>query len=239
MSEKTHGLLIKFVEKQFTESTLKGNFYFSQSGQFIDLEKKQFDKGIGDSKEGAWSEYMNEDTRMVVEIKGERFPLQVKSGVFNRKNENLRLVPICCFTFLSLENDLNEDGRIKKSVIDSLIEQFGDRDMLLLDPAKFLERLDKGIENHGYNFKRDMIEYYDDKAQNHPIPFDEYEKYPVPALFYKRKYFEFQREYRVIIEKAVGENLLLNIGDISDIVTVLDISQLNDLKIEIKDENDQ
>lgn len=230
-------LLLKFVDPQFTESTLDGGFYFCRTGYFIDLEKQQKEKGIGDSKEGSWSKYMNEDSVFVIETdNGERFPLKVKSGAFFTHYEGIRNVPMCCFTFLSLENDFyeeNDNWKIKHHVIESLKEQFKDRDALLFNPPELLERVKKFCEEKGFPMKGNIVQYYDERQEPHPVSEQDFNMNPTKSLFFKRKFFEFQKEYKIILPDIFEEDFILNSGDVRDITMKMDIENLKNLSLKV------
>lgn len=230
-------LLLKFVNSQFTESTLDGQIYFCRSGYFIDLEKQQKEKGIGDSKEGSWSEYINKDSVFFIETEnGERFPLKVKSGTFFTHYEGIRNVPMCCFTLLSLENDFYEENgswKIKHHVFENLKEQFKDRDALLFNLPKLLERVKKSCEEKELPMKGNIVQYYDERQELHPVLEQDFNKNPTKALFYKRKFFEFQKEYRIILPDIFEEDFILNLGDIRDITMKMNIEKLKSLSLKV------
>ncbi|MEH7255800.1 hypothetical protein V7111_27205, partial [Neobacillus niacini] len=75
--------LMKFVESQFVDSTLDGKFFFSRNRQFIELEEQQFDKGIGDKREGVWSKVLNPETEemFIILEDGKELPLNFERGV--------------------------------------------------------------------------------------------------------------------------------------------------------------
>ena len=67
MFDFNQDFLVKFVEPEFTESTLDGQLFFKRNGYFINLEKEYLNKGIGDKREGSWTIPLNPEThRMVV-----------------------------------------------------------------------------------------------------------------------------------------------------------------------------
>jgi hypothetical protein len=228
------GVLLKFVDKQYIDSTLDGNFYFSLSGKFIDLEKKQLDKGIGDSKEGAWSRPKKENSLIMIgKPGGKMYPLNVKSAAFHHTFQGMRRFPILCFTYLKLENDFIQDGdkyTLKNDVVDNLLEQFPDRDVIMFNPD-FFTQFDEALMEKGYEFKRDLITYYDDRKESHPLEYETYEKNPFLGLFYKREFFNIQKEYRVALAGFSDDDLIINIGDIRDYAEVWSIENLRGLQI--------
>ncbi|UOQ47756.1 hypothetical protein MUN88_17130 [Gracilibacillus caseinilyticus] len=188
-------LILKFVEKQFLESTLDGNLYFSRCGNFIDLEKEQQKKGIGDAREGSWSRNMEEGSKITLTPEsGESFDFIVKQGSLHESFDGLRNIPICCFVMLSLNNDFAEQNNIytlKSEIANSLYEQFKDRKLIGFDAPELFDRLDSTLKKSDIPFDRKPVNYYDEMNYPHPISRENYTKAPFKALFYKRKFFEF------------------------------------------------
>ena len=57
--------LVKFVLPEHKENTLDGSFFFKNCGYFIDLEKEQKQKGIGDKHEASWSRNIDPETEQI------------------------------------------------------------------------------------------------------------------------------------------------------------------------------
>ncbi|GGF24177.1 hypothetical protein GCM10010954_23840 [Halobacillus andaensis] len=230
------GIILKFVDSQFTESTLDGELFFCRSGYFIDLEKKENNKGIGDSREGSWSDKMGDNSMILIETEnGEKIPpLMVSSGAFFRSYEGIRGIPICCFVYLTMENDFYEENgfrKIKPEIVDELEKQFGDKDVIFINPSQFAERLDKAIKDAGFSMKRGLVHYYDERKEPHPLALEDYEKDPADALFYKRKSFEFQKEFRVVLKSIEENDVFINLGDIRDIARKIDKDKISTLRM--------
>ncbi|KHE73187.1 hypothetical protein [Halobacillus sp. BBL2006] len=221
---------------------MDGTLHLRQAGVYIDLEKEQKEKGIGDRKEGSWSRHMPKDSLIVLTHPntGQKLSYKVKHGVFNTRNDAIRLVPISCFTYLSWEEDFDVDadgiGKIKADVAEELIEQFGERKVVAIQPQDFFRTLGN-VNQDGLKLGYGFVQYYDDQKEPHPVSEEQYDKYPIPALFCKRRFFEFQREFRVVLPKQV-ENLdtFIDIGDIRDYTFTLDVCELSEKKFGISDE---
>lgn len=181
---------------------------------------------------------MKRNSLIVVETEdGERATFKVKQGAFFRTYEGMKKFPICCFVFLNIFEDFYKDGeeyQLKEEVADNLIKQFKGRDMLFIDPIEFFDRLDISIKEEGFGYKRSWVQYYEEQLETHPIASEKYDENPFHALFYKRKFFEFQKEYRVIIHSMLDKNTVINIGDIGDITTVFKPEYLYNLRIRLE-----
>ncbi|WKA59959.1 hypothetical protein QWY16_07590 [Planococcus shenhongbingii] len=217
--------LLKFVEPQFTESTLDGNIFFKRNGYFIDQEKVEMDKGIGDEREGIWSRLLNPETKQmfIEDEQGNMHPLNYISAVHRKTYTSLRNIPICCFVILDINRDFDIDmdngtATIKYAVNEALINQFEGRDMIFFnDHSALLKRMDTKCEELDVGKMRAIVKYYDDEKEEHPLSEIEYEDNPGATLFFKRKFFEYQKEFRYAIRLLKEEDFMLQIGDIRDI----------------------
>ncbi|PGQ05941.1 hypothetical protein COA08_23615 [Bacillus cereus] len=218
-------VLLKCVESRFAESMLDGKFYFARNRYFIDLEEKQTDKGIGDKREGVWSRVLDQqkDKFTFIIEDGTEIPLNFNKGIFRQTHSDLKDCPICCFVMLSVKNDFNvdeEQGKItlKQEVERKLSEQFAGRDLILFtDMDGFMERMDAACKKENLGWMRGKVTYYDDETECHPLPREEAESNPARTLLYKRKFFEFQKEFRYIFKTPQDNDILLDIGNIKDI----------------------
>ncbi|MGG3911261.1 hypothetical protein [Peribacillus simplex] len=234
-------ILLKFVESQFVESTLGGKFYFSRNRNFIDLEKQQIDKGIGDKREGVWSEVFNPETEQIfIENKnGEKLRLNVKKAVFRQTYEDVKDLPICCFVALSLKEDfeVNEEESkmvLKPEIKKKLVEQFLGRELIMFfDSSELIKRFDSACEKENLDRIRGKVTYYDDEIEPHPLSQEDFDKFPDRALMYKRKFFEFQKEYRIVITEPHQNDIILNVGDVRDIARNLGKIESDKLPLDI------
>lgn len=216
-------ILVKFVEPQFAETTMDGNFYFARNEYFINLEEQEENKGIADKHEGSWSRALGDNHRMFFEVDGKMIPIPFKTAVFRNRYDGLGKLPICCFVFLSLKKDFEvipntNKIKLKPEIEQSIRKQFLGRHLILFrDVSATLERFDKSIEQMNYTFSRKLVQYYDEKTSPHPLSEEDYEVNPIKALFYKSKFFEHQKEFRIVITKPQDNDVTVPLGDIRDI----------------------
>lgn len=222
-------MLLKFVEPKYTEGTLDGGLYFSRSGVFVDLEKQQLDKGIGDEKEGVWisTHHNGEYVMTITDSEGNETSIPLEKLKFEQTFSDLRKVPICCFTVLNLGRDFDADlekGKLtlKQEVQDKLIEQFAGRDLVIFKSfSDLIYRVDKALKRDGLEVMKDLVHYYDNENEKHPISDKEFHEDAFKTLLYKGDFFEFQREFRFVIKRKFEEDYPLNIGSIRDIAVNL------------------
>ncbi|WP_375566359.1 hypothetical protein ACE6HX_15810 [Bacillus pumilus] len=217
--------LVKFIEPQFTESTLDGDLFFKRNGHFIELEEKQLKAGIGDKREGAWTRVLDPGTNKMIIIteNGQEIPLNFKKGVFRTSYSNLKHLPICCFVSLNLGRDFdidmeNNNATLKENLNIELVNQFAGRDLIFFaNPEELIKRVHSACDRDDMNLLRGLVKYYDDKNEPHPLSEKDYDEAPHKGLLYKRKFFEFQREYRIVLKKILEDDYILNIGTLRDI----------------------
>ncbi|PES80066.1 hypothetical protein CN509_09700 [Bacillus cereus] len=232
-------ILIKFFEPQYVQMFLDGNLYFKNTGYFIDLEKKHGDKGIGDKYEGSHFRHFD-PTKGEISIGlpgGQMHKINVTRGYFTQTYETVRQFQLTCFAGIFDEEmehvDENTD-KIKSEIIEHLKKEFPDRvPILILNENEFFKKLDNAFIEKGIGAYHGLVKYFDEHAET-PFKREEYEKNMTQAFFYKRKFFNAQKEYRIITSHPVeGDSLTVNLGDISN--DVLNLESADTLeKIEIR-----
>lgn len=231
------GLTIKVVEEQYLQDNLDGNLYFGSLDIYIQAERENGDKVIGDANEG----------QIINKMKAKNIYLQIRGTgnvinvPMNDKKENVTVklsmqnienIGICCFTRLSLddyeifkvEGDLTF-FQLRQSALDELKEFIKDKEkysgnpcrIILFKPNEFWQALH---QNNGLTYG--MVEYYDTKDFSE---FDRAKNSKIPICFFKPKEYKKQREFRIakIIDKGIkGENIHLTGMEQSTISVTLD-----------------
>lgn len=237
------GVLLKFVRKEYVDTTIKGELFFGLAGDYIDLEMKQMQPGIGDKREGSHSRLIFPDkSRFFVSLPDEK-PVELffKQATHFKRNNVIRDVPICCFVFLSFKDDFVNNGEnyeIKEEVLEELYEEFNEHEVLFIsEPNDFLKEIQQHARNNEYNATFSLINYYNPRYEDYPISEEEAMKYPIKTLFNKREIFRKQREFRIILNKHWESGKCLNLGDMSDHfykMSKKELKNVNVLKNEIK-----
>jgi len=219
-------VVLKFIEGKYLESTLNGSLRFTRNEHFIELEKQDKERGIGDKYEGSWSspfDTRNGDTEIYMAIEGgEPFQLKNAKGVNRFRYSAIKDMPVCCFTLLTLQQDFDFDEKLsryilKEEIINDLIEQFKGRRMVIFDMGKLLDKFEVACKKKQMSFSANKVKYYDSKIDKHPIKNKEFHQKPWKTLFYKDTYFSFQKEYRIVINVPHDDSFNFQLGDIRDI----------------------
>ena len=108
------------------------------------------------------------------------------------------------------------------STINNELLKMGDKVLLILDGVAFFNILDQSLEKHGLAYKREKVKYYDPRTYNGEL-----------SLHQKDIEFEFQNEYRILINSHDSKPSKINLPGLRKISCVIDSKDLFDLRIEI------
>ncbi|MED3508022.1 hypothetical protein [Bacillus velezensis] len=236
---KNMSMLIKFLRPEHVSGFLDGSLFFMNTGFFIDLEKNGENKGIGDKYEGAHFRLLDPQNDIIqIKIDGEYHILPIKRGFSTESSEWIRSLLLNCFTKIKLNDpgniylDYNKDlggdvYKIKPGILNSLEKEFEDRiPVLIHNTSLFFKRFDAKAKEIG--FKRGTVEYFDEYS-NYPLSKEEVKKDFSETLFYKRKFYENQKEYRIILSNPKGlDYSTIEIGDLRD--CAMQLENIQDLK---------
>lgn len=217
-------MLIKFLRTEHLEDFKKGELYFKNAGYFIDLESQAGDKGIGDKYEGSFFRAFNPATSKI-EIETEqgiKIPIKFNRGFVSERYEAARQFQMTCFTGITEEDveEISENtSSIKNNLISSLNKEFPDRiPVLITNETEFLNRVSKAFKEMGISVASSFVRYFDEYTLS-PLEEAEYQKDITLAFFYKRNYFQAQKEYRIITREPIDkDSVTISLGDISELV---------------------
>lgn len=234
-------VLFKFIDPDFLSDFLDGNLYFKNTGYFIDLEKKNGDKVIGDRYEGSHFRHFDlEKESLFIEVDGKLIPLNINRGFATRQYEAVRDFQMTCFVELKEIDFYTEDNkifRIKKDVIEELKKDFKGRQVVALHNEKaFFHQLDKNAKNMNLGFYHGPVKYFDPNGET-PLTEEEFEQDMTKAFFHKRSTYQNQREYRIITQQPIKkDSITVHIDNLKDYVYTFDIENLHEFSLMIEQE---
>ncbi|WP_343311247.1 hypothetical protein AAHT65_07560 [Bacillus atrophaeus] len=234
-----NGWLIKFLRPEHVSEFLDGSLFFMNTGYFIDLEKNGQNKGIGDKYEGSLFKLLDPKKNIIqIEIEGECLTLPFERAFSTESREGIRSLLLNCFTFIKFDGftedfnnfylDYHEDighaCKVKPNILDSLEKEFEGRIPVWIHNSKlFMERFEAETENIRY--RHGPVVYFDEFS-DYPLSLEEVKKDFANTLFCKRKFYENQREYRIILKNPKElDNFKINIGDLRDCAKPLESVQ--------------
>lgn len=221
-----------FKFTNFTDSLVDGNLYMSPLKRYIEMEKESGEKGVGDVLEAA-QVFSNIEFRMY-DQETEELVFTGTSGSMNLRMNGDENRPVYCLFTLHSENlsIVDEDEEYYTAVmnfsdeeIEKMISEFGEK-VVLINANSFVERMQKTFNNNGYGYVISPVRY-DDYSVNYTERIDSYQKNNNEIFFWKDNFFENQKEYRIVITNIETEEpITVNIGDLSDITTILNAREL-------------
>ena len=101
--------------------------------------------------------------------------------------------------------------------------KLGTHAVVITNVSKFLSRVVTGTKVRGYKVARGIVKYYD-AAEGIVLP-----RNNIETIFYKRREYEYQREYRIAIDTGTAGNEPISfcIQSIDDIAIRIDTDDIN------------
>lgn len=235
--------LVKFVTPEYTSSLLEGELFFKRNEYFIELEKEKNDRVIGDRREGSWSRPLDTSNKkyfVKFEDDEKMYPINITRGAVHKQYKNLKDVPICCFTLLSLKEDFDKVSdntfKIKDDVIEQFRKEFEDRNVFIFQLLEIMNCIKDYCEKNKIPMKANKVTYYDEFSENHPLSEEEFSDNPIDTLFHKRSSYGSQKEYRIILPGNYEEDQTLKIDCLKERIEVSTISNLESLTFLMTDD---
>jgi hypothetical protein len=219
MTERNRVLgVFKFGESQHIEQFAKGLLYMNTLKHFVELETNSLRK---DSHEG--TSHLLKGDGAILQIKmtpevakafnmpadGEFKPIANLQGPIRFQPDELQTVNVFCMYALR--------ESASSTFVDSGSLGFGDSFALLKDFDEFLKRVKAAVPGTGQELRYDLVTYIDDTSYEGPV-----------GIFKKLSDFSYQSELRIGLFPGTGAPLRLQVGDLSDIVILGRLSELND-----------
>lgn len=236
-------LLLKFAsEKWHLESLQSGKLRMNNLKTFIDMEKEDGKKGMGDMLEV--SNVINQLNFKLLDPDTDEVILEGSSSRAIMSLNHCKSKPVFCMAIIDskmLEVLDEDDTCYKCKVIFSevqqqrFIEDFGNY-ALILPVSGFLRRVIEAFEKQDYGYVYQPV-MYDDFDINHSKRLMSFAEENTDVFFWKDKSIEYQNEFRIVIlNKDIEEPLITDIGDMSDISFIVTSEQLfsNELILSVR-----
>jgi hypothetical protein len=195
-------LLLKLGQREHMEQFRKGLLYMNPLKYFRDLES---DRARADRYEGATHIFQPKD--VVITLSAPGFgEIVVDSKDLAAATTISMNSELCCNLFCLYAITAPVNG----TLFPSEYEWFGDSMVLVLNTGEFLNRVVAGAKARNFSGKCKLVEYFDDEAYTGKLD-----------RFCKSDRFAHQREFRIAIDSAGKDPLVLDIGDLSDITSEL------------------
>lgn len=214
--------LIKFQSAERIDSLRKGHLYAKTLKYYRELEKETGNDEIGDEFEAMF--HVNEGYLRIPDT-GE--VISLRDSLIQTKDSDDFV--FCMFEINSNSQSFSFNEKQKEKMM-----SFGDTALVVLDSDEFKKRVNAAAKKDGYNVHFDAVRYFDPSIDNGNM---------IISLlcgvwniaFWKRNKYAYQQEGRFVFAPGNGrDHIELNIGDISDITTVLSSKEVLSAIVEKK-----
>src|ERR1017187_10384237 len=201
----------KFGKRCHLEQFAQGRLYMNTLKHFVEIETSSLRR---DSYEGASHLWRSDGAILSVKVDGQFVPVGELQGPLRYQPDALQKVNVFCMYALH------------ESASDTLVDprnfDFGDTFALLKDFDEFMKRVRAAVPA-AQELQRDLVEYIDADSYQGLV-----------GIFEKVHCFSYQSEFRIALVPGTGAALSFDIGNLSDIVILGPLSELNDcLRVQV------
>ena len=228
---------IKFVSKEeYAEDIVNGKLFMNKVSYYRKLEEESKKKGQGDSGElknkiqGFDGILTSQDGSISIPIKGNI------DFEFNEDKDT----PIFCLMGIKVDDleisEYNDDYaklifRYDRKEIENLKKDFGEY-AVIISPTKLEENISKSLDQADKNWIFGEVRY---RGINDFERIQAFSKQDATRFLYKDKYFEYQKEYRLVIDESIEDTKIIEIGELKDATILKKVDSLEKgLSFEIK-----
>lgn len=233
--------LVKFTgNEEWAKDILEGKLYMNTFKYYRDLEKETGIKGQGDILEGI-VKLIPESIELISNSNSEK--LKIEPNYMNIKYNDddnillycMRSLKISDFDILEFEKKENKLEVLMKlnfnsKKIEQMKKDFGEY-VVVINQIEMIEKVNNTAIKEGLPLEYGDVIYSDDNDIDRIKAFSEF----LPRRFlYKDAYFEYQQEYRIVIQKENTNDKFFNIGRLEEalIIKTEDLKEQS-LKIEL------
>lgn len=106
----------------------------------------------------------------------------------------------------------------KIGLIDEKNFKFGDACVVFTNVDIFLERVRSALKNAGLKYEENLVEYIDLDAFQGSLKL---------GPFKKKITYNYQSEFRIVVEAKIGKEYAIEIGDLSDVARIFPAKEVN------------
>ncbi|MBE9917446.1 hypothetical protein G8C92_25875 [Paenibacillus donghaensis] len=238
LSESSIFMLIKFSNSsQHLRHLQTGKLFMNNGNYFIEREKLDRSKGIGDKYE--LSQVVNDVNLKFYESGTDKFLFDSKASKLSLRYNHLLTKPIFCLTHVSaaslkIINEYDDYVDCHFNFDSEQLERDFGEYALLISPGAFQERIEAACKEQGIEYIADKI-MYEDYSINSRKRLEAYIE-TNPEIFFKKDLsFEHQHEYRIVFTNVdKQEAFIFDIGDLSEISHLIKTKDLCNGKFGLK-----
>ena len=206
-NKKHFFLFIKFGEKKWIKKLFdEGELFLNTVDHFTKVENNE----IGDT----WEDVVQVDQikNFKLEIGGHTV-LTAPSGNCQIHNPNIRQNLYCLWSMTEkyvLENMNKNDNSviINTSNYNGFVDKGVACSVVITNLDEFIKRVERELKRNNLKYQMNRVSYYDENTYK-----------GIVTPFMKRKEFEKQMEFRIVVDYPQNEPLIIHIGNMSDIAS--------------------
>jgi hypothetical protein len=203
-SDRVLGVL-KFGALQHIEQFAHGLLYMNTLKYFVEVEASSL---RGDLHEGTSHMLRGDGAVLDIEVDGQFKSIGEIRGPIRHRQPDILNVNVFCM------HALRESA--SGIFVDPKNSDFGDTFAILKDFDEFMNRVKVAALGTGQTLQWDLVDYIDETSYEGPV-----------GIFKKVSSFSYQREFRIALLPGKGAAFPFDVGDLSDIVILGRISELN------------
>ncbi len=197
----------------------RGYLYLKNINYYIEEEKETLIKGKGDIDEAV----MFKSSKVKIFLPDTDIQIgEAKSGV--AVNQLVLRQPIYCMTYKNItENIVAFDYPTFQASVsfDDRLKEFGEYVLVIHDVGEFLKRVKEKLNKLGISFQHGVVKYRD---TDH-LYFDN-NQVEMNTAFNKNPFFDYQSEFRILLNNEVEDHYTFEIGSVKDISVLLETERL-------------
>lgn len=207
--------LIKFQDKDKIDSIRKGKIYMKSLKWYREHENEDGNTIVGDEFEGVL--YLS-DAKLFFPTTNELINVQHEAVQTSFSNDFV----FCMFGMYPNKTSF----KFSKEQKDEL-STFGNTALIITNREEFIRRMIEKAQEENIKIYNDFVRYYSNKTDNINI-IHSLTQGMQNIAFWKRDRYILQQEYRFLLHSVNTENdhYILDIGDISQISTVIDTTSV-------------
>lgn len=221
-------MLIKFGSKDNLEKLQAGQLYMKNLQYYVDLEKNTDDEDIGDKYDG---HLILKDAKITVYSYDTGELVTQFDAPTASMNLGYLKCPVFCMFMFDYRNHTEENLRGDTLTVQyqftekqlSKMSKFGSHALIIKNGEEFMKRVKNGLQNNGYGYTRDLVQYYDGNTFEHMKEISEND---MRIAFWKRQKYAYQQEYRILAHAQTEDYLSIEIGDLRDITELVQAKDL-------------
>lgn len=205
---KNHfSLFIKFGEKKWMKKLFEeGELFLNTVNHYATVENNE----IGDTWEDVEQVYQIKNFKLEI---GDHTVLTAPSGNCQIHNPNIRQNLYCLWSMSDeyvLKNINKEDNSviINTSNYNGFVDKGVVCSVVITNLDEFIKRVERELKRNNLKYQMGRVSYYDENT---------YKGLVTP--FMKRKKYEEQNEFRIVVDYPQNKPLIIQIGKMSDIAS--------------------